>query len=86
MWRGQGVVFTLKVRDRKPQGFRDTPKVTENWQIQGLKSEMPSNFGLVERPLPSPDSSLVQAFDGGVDWGPLLEPGGEGGGSLLLGV
>lgn len=67
------------MRDRKPQGFRDTPKVTENWQIQGLTSETPSNFGLVERPLPSPDSSLVQAFDGGVDWGPLLEPGGEGG-------
>lgn len=86
MWLGQGVVFTLKVRDRKPQGFRDTPKVTENWQIQGLTSETPSNFGLAERPLPSPGSPLVQAFDGGVDWRPCLEPGGEGGGSLLLGV
>lgn len=40
---------------------------------------MPSNFGLAKRPLPSLDSSLVQSFDGGVDWGPCLEPGGEGG-------
>lgn len=78
MWHGPGVVFTLKVRERKPQGSSDTPKVTENWQIQGLKSKMSSNFGLAERSLPSLLYLPVPDFDGGVDWGACLEPGGGG--------